>query len=70
MRIDDVRLQQVIKSNEASLDVMNSIAGKYIYFEVPYEGELVCEQLENENGEVIYFKSEQEAREMIDKLRK
>lgn len=69
MRINDPRIIPIFKNEDANLQIMSSIVGKYIYFEVPYEGELVCEQLENEKGEVMYFKTEDDAQSIILKIK-
>jgi hypothetical protein len=71
LKINDTRIKEALNSDSPDFmyEVMSSIAGKYVYMEIPFMGELVCEQLENEEGEVMYFRSEKEALDLLEELK-
>lgn len=62
-------LKDVLNKDDLKISVMSSIVGKYVFIEVPYGEEVAAEELENELGETYYFRTEDEALSLLEKIK-
>lgn len=66
MKINDPELENLLNCENLKISVMSSIVGKYVYFELPCEDGVASEELQNEKGETMYFRTEEEALKLLE----